>query len=208
MKNKTVVIVGGSAGALIASEIFSSKYKKVLFLETYANIENKKIIGDKIIDGLDFLKKRNVDYFIATGDNKQRKKNYKLIFESTGKYPVNCIHDTAFVSKSSIMGFGNLICPFALIHTEAVIGNNTIINSGAIVEHSCKIKDYAQISPNATLCGYVEVGEESFVGAGSTVIPKIKIGKESIVAAGSSVIKDIGDKQLFAGVPAKLKKEL
>jgi acetyltransferase EpsM len=209
MKNKTIVIVGGAAGALIASEIFSSQYKKVMFLETYAeNIPSNKIIADKIKNGLDFINKKNVDYFIATGDNDQRKQNYEIIYKHTNKNPVNCIHKTAYVSKSSKMGFGNLICPFSLIHTEAVIGNNTIINSGAIVEHSCLIGDYAQISPNATLCGYVEIGEGAFIGAGSTIIPKIKIGRDSIIAAGSSVIKDVPDKKMFAGVPAVFKKKL
>lgn len=209
MKNKTVVIVGGAAGALIAFEIFKRQYKKVVFLETYAEgIQSKLIIGKKIKDGLDFIGRKNVDYFIATGDNKQRKENYELILNKTKKNPVNCIHNTAYISESSNLGFGNLICPYAIVHTEAVVGNNTIINSGSIVEHGCTVHDYAQISPNTTLCGYVEVGELSFVGAGSTVIPKIKIGKKAIVAAGSSVIKDVSDSILVAGVPAIFKKKI
>lgn len=208
MKNKKIVIVGGAAGALIAEEIFAAQYKEVLFLEPYVDVEIKKVIGKKILEGIEYLKNKNVDYFIATGDNEVRKKNFDLIFKKTSKVPVNCIHETAYISKSCKIGNGNLICPFAVIHTEASIGDNTIINTGAIIEHSCLVEDYAQISPNATLCGYVSVGNSSFVGAGSTIIPKIKIGKNSVIAAGSSVIKDVGDNMLVAGVPAVKKKKL
>lgn len=205
--NKIIVIVGGSAGASIASEIFKLSYEKVFFLETYSkNINKELIIGDKILDGINFLDKKDVDYFIATGSNQQRKDNFEFIYNSIGKYPVNCIHPTAYLAPSSKIGYGNLICPLAVIHTDAFVGNNTIINTGSIVEHDCKIADYSQISPNVTLCGSVEVNELSFIGAGSVVIPKIKIGRGSIVAAGSSVISDIEDKRMYAGVPAKYKK--
>lgn len=209
MKNKKIIIVGGNAGALIAAEIFSEQYKEVLFIETYSKeIPKKKVLAQEIKHGLKILADKRVDYFIATGDNDQRKNNYEFIFKNIQKQPVNCIHKTAFISKSSIIGFGNLIGPLALIHTGARIGNNTIINSGAIVEHGCVIDNYAQVSPNVTLCGYVQVGESAFIGAGSSIIPKIKIGARSIVAAGSSVIKDVDSSSMFAGVPAVLKKKI
>lgn len=206
---KTIVIVGGSAGALIATEIFVLSYAKVFYLETYNHeISGKNIIAKKISEGIDFLKQKNVDYFIATGDNQQRKQNFDLIFKKTKKVPVNCIHSTAYISPSSTMGYGNLVCPSSVIHQGACVGNGTIINTGAIIEHTCVIGDFAQISPNTTLCGYVDVGQFAFVGAGSVVIPKIKIGAASIVAAGSSVICDIKKNALYAGVPAKYKKAI
>lgn len=206
---KTIVIVGGSAGALIAAEIFSLSYAKVYYLETYSHeVKIKDVIAKKIGEGITFLKQKNVDYFIATGDNRQRKQNFDLIFRKTKKVPVNCIHPTAYISPSSTMGYGNLVCPGSVIHQGAVVGNGTIINTGAIIEHTCAIGDYAQISPNTTLCGYVDVGSFAFVGAGSVVIPKVKIGSASIVAAGSSVICDIRKNTLYAGVPAKYKKTI
>jgi len=207
--NQSIVIVGGAAGAQIASEIFFLRYKKIFFLETYSkHVKPDLIIGDKIIDGIGFLNEEDVDYFIATGDNQQRKENFDLIYSKTQKEPVNCIHPSAYLASSSKIGYGNLICPQSVIHTNALIGNNTIINTGSIIEHDCRVSDYAQISPNVTLCGSVEVDEFSFVGAGSVVIPKIRIGKRSIIAAGSSVISNIEDGKMYAGVPAKLKKEI
>ena len=74
---KKMVIVGGSAGARIAAEIFTETYREILYLETYAKDINVGItVGKKIPDGLDFLKRDKIDYFIATGDNKLRKENF------------------------------------------------------------------------------------------------------------------------------------
>lgn len=207
--DRTIVIVGGAAGALIANEIFSSQYKKVMFLETYAKkISKAKIVAPKITEGLNFITDDKVDYFIATGDNKQRETNFNIIYRSTKKLPVNCIHDTAFISPSSKVGYGNLICAKSVININAIVGNNTIINTGAIVEHDCRVEDFAQISPNTTLCGYVKVGAFAFVGAGSVIIPKVKIGKNSIVGAGSAVIKNVEHDKMYAGVPAVFKKNI
>lgn len=206
---KTIVIVGGNAGAVISSEIFRTQYKEILYLETYSlHINQSKVIGNQISDGLIFLNKKDVDYFIATGDNNQREINFKQIYKQTEKEPVNCIHETAYLSPSVKIGYGNLICAGSIVHTEATIGNNTIINTGSIVEHNCIINDYAQISPNATLCGYVIVGKSAFVGAGSVVIPKMSIGKHSIVGAGAAVTSNVGNNVLYAGVPAREKKKL
>jgi sugar O-acyltransferase (sialic acid O-acetyltransferase NeuD family) len=206
---KHVVIVGGSPGARIAAEIFVEQYDSVLFLEPYfGTIPKTKILAKKIVDGINFLKAKNVDYFIATGDNRMRKKNYDQIFLKTKKNPVNCIHKTAYISKSAELGYGNLICPTSVIHTGAKIGNNTIINTGAIIEHDCVVEDYAQVSPNTTLCGDVKVGKFSFISAASVVIPKITVGNNVVVAAGSAVISDLEDNKLYAGVPAIFKKNL
>lgn len=207
--NRIIAIVGGSAGSLIAKYIYenSYNYSKVVFIESYAkNIEEKYLSFDSIEDAIDFIKREDVDYFIATGDNNQRKSNYELINKLTSKNPVNCIHKQSYISNESSVGFGNLICVNSTININASIGNCTIINTGSIVEHDCVVEDFSQISPNVTLCGYVHVKESSFVGASSVVIPNVVINENSIVGAGSSVIEDVKANTLVVGVPAKFKK--
>lgn len=206
--SNTVVIIGGSAGADIAAEIFSSQYENIKYIETYSErVKNEDIIAKKISDGLEYLR-GDVDYFIATGDNKQRKDNYDQVYKHTQKNPVNCIHKSSIVSPTASIGYGNLLCPGSIVHTNAVIGNNTIINTGSVIEHDCMVEDYSQVSPNVTLCGRAVVEQFSFVGAGSVVIPKIKIGYGSIVAAGSAVIKNTEAESMYAGVPAVFKKKI
>ena len=68
------------------------------------------------------------------------------------------------------------------------------------------LANIVHISPHATLCGNVHVGEESWIGAGAVVVPGIRIGKRCVIGAGATVINDVHDGTVVAGVPAKLLK--
>ena len=103
---------------------------------------------------------------------------------------------------------GTVVMQGAVVQSCARIGNHCIINTAASVDHDCVIEDYVHISPNATLCGGVTVGEGSQVGAGAVVIPGIKIGRWSLVAAGAVVMKDVPDNVLVLGNPARVIKRL
>ena len=206
-KSKSILIVGGSSGAKIATNIFKMTHPHhvLYYAECFADEIQINRLYSTVEKSLDYIKKSNVDYFIATGDNLIRKKHYELIKSYTKKEPINCIHPSAIISTKKI-GNGNLICPNAVIHVDAYIGDCTIINTGSIVEHDCHIDSFSQISPNVTLCGYVKIGESSFISASSTIIPNIKVGNDSTVAAGSVVIGDVPSNVMVAGVPSKIKK--
>jgi acetyltransferase EpsM len=205
--SKSILIVGGSSGAKIATNIFKMTHPHhvLYYAECFADEIQINRLYSTVEKSLEYIKKSNVDYFIATGDNLIRKKHYELIKSYTKKEPINCTHPSAIISTKKI-GNGNLICPNAVIHVDAYIGDCTIINTGSIVEHDCHIDSFSQISPNVTLCGYVKIGESSFISASSTIIPNIKVGNDSTVAAGSVVIEDVPSNVMVAGVPSKIKK--
>ena len=74
-----------------------------------------------------------------------------------------------------------------------------------MVEHDCRLGDFAHISPNAALCGNVSVGDGAHVGASATVIEGLAIGKNTLIGAGSLVCGDVGNGWLCYGVPARKK---
>jgi sugar O-acyltransferase (sialic acid O-acetyltransferase NeuD family) len=96
----------------------------------------------------------------------------------------------------------------AIIQASSVVGKHCIINTGASVDHDCNIADFVHISPHATLCGDVTVGEGSWIAAGATIIPGVKIGKWCVIGAGSVVTKDIPDYSLAAGNRCKIIKKI
>lgn len=204
---KSIIIVGGSAGAKIATNIFKITHPRhvLYYVECYADEIQTNRLYPTVEKSLKYLKSANVEYFIATGDNLLRKTHYELIKQYTKKEPINCIHPTAVV-ESKRFGHGNLVCPSAVVHIDSYVGDCTIINTGSVIEHDCHVGDYSQISPNATLCGYVHIGQNCVISAGSTLIPKVKVGDNSIVAAGSVVIDDVPPNVMVAGIPSKIKK--
>lgn len=86
---------------------------------------------------------------------------------------------------------------------EAQIGRHYIINTGAVVEHDCKLADFIHVYPNASLAGNVSVGVGTHIGIGATVIQGIKIGQWATIGAGAVIIEDVPDFAVVVGVPGK-----
>lgn len=142
--------------------------------------------------------------FIAVGsigDCSIRSKLYRRINDLGFEIP-NIIDPSAIVSDSAILGKGLFIGKRCVVGPRTSFGNNSIINTGAIVEHDCTIGDHVHIAPNATLCGSVVVGNGCHIGAGATVIQGISIGEHSLVGAGAVVIHSVCANELVVGCPA------
>ena len=141
---------------------------------------------------------------VSIGNNTIRKKIVERLSVEFGQ----AIHPTAIISSTAMIEEGTVVMQGAIIQACAKIGKHCIINTGASVDHECVIEDYVHISPHATLCGNVKVGEGSWVAAGTIVLPGIKIGKWSVIGAGSVVSKDVPDGVLAVGNRCKVIKKL
>jgi len=119
--------------------------------------------------------------------------------------------------------------------TNVSIGEGTVINQNFIVSDNYNkllfIGERVAISPNVTIIcvsgpnnsslannEYVKnklivtkkviIENDCWVGSNVVILPGIRIGKESIVGAGSIVTKDIENKSIYSGAPAKLIRRL
>jgi len=139
---------------------------------------------------------------ISVGFNNIRKK-------IVDRLPANimygrAIHPSAIISEYASVGEGSVVMQGAIIQSCTTVGKHCIVNTAASVDHDCVIEDFVHISPHATLCGGVSVGEGSQVGAGAVVIPGIRIGRWSLVAAGAVVLRDVPDNVIVMGNPVKI----
>lgn len=141
---------------------------------------------------------------VSIGNNAIRKHIVEKLPVEYGQ----AIHPTAIVSHTAIIGEGTVVMQGAIVQACTRIGKHCIINTGASVDHECIVEDFVHISPHATLCGNVHVGEGSWVAAGTVVLPGVKIGKWSVIGAGSVVSKDIPDGVLAVGNRCKVIKKL
>ena len=138
---------------------------------------------------------------VSIGDNRIRRKVVEKLQDAEFE---TAVHTSAIVSPQSEIGEGTVVMQGAIIQSGVVVEKHCIINTGASVDHDCKIADFVHISPHATLCGNVRVGEGTWIGAGTTVIQGVTIGKWCVVGAGSVVTKDIPDNVLAVGNRCKV----
>lgn len=140
-------------------------------------------------------------FIVSIGDCQIRR---RIVEKLSDHQFVSVVHRSAIVSSNSLIGDGTVVMAGAILQPGAVIGRHCIINSGASVDHDTLIGDYVHIAPHCTLCGGVSVGEGTWIGAGTTVIQGIRIGRDCFIGAGSVVIRDIPDNSLCYGNPARV----
>lgn len=107
---------------------------------------------------------------VAIGDNRARRSVVQRLSES-----------------QRYVNFGTVTLHGSIIQDGTILGRHVIINTGATVDHDCKVGDFVHVAPGAHLCGDVTVGEGAFIGAGTIVTPGSKIEPWAFIKAGSLV---------------------
>ena len=108
------------------------------------------------------------------------------------------------VGKNFIANFNVTILDIAPVHIGdyCMIAPNTLITTvGHPLTASRRRMNLAQAKP-------VNIGNDVWIGGNCVILPGINIGNNVIIAAGSVVTKDIPDKTLVAGIPAKKLREM
>ncbi len=80
------------------------------------------------------------------------------------------------------------------------IGNHVAIASSVQIynsQHDIDSQDFGAIEASVEMEDYV------FIGPRAIILPGVKIGKGAVVAAGAVVTSDIGEFEVWGGVPAK-----
>jgi len=198
-------LLGASGHAKVIIDSLKASGKKIsgLFDD---NPDVKKLLEYSVYGSFDQDRLGDDELIISVGLNHIRKKIVEKLPEHIGYG--KAVHPSAVISESAFLGEGTVVMQGAIIQSSVSIGRHCIINTAASVDHDCIIDDFVHISPNATLCGAVSVGEGSQVGAGAVVIPGIKIGKWSLVGAGAVVMRDVPDNVLVLGNPARVVKRI
>lgn len=202
MSERVMVIGGGGHAKVIIDGLLCCGDQVVGVLDDSLPV-GTQVLGVPVLGIIgDYVCYPDCRFIIAIGNNFVRR-------QIAEKLPVKwhtLIHPTAHVSRFAQIGEGSVIMANASVNACAVVGKHCIVNTGAIVEHENKIRDYAHLSPNAALSGAVIIGECTHVGIGAIVRNNISITEDCVIGAGAVVVKDIMKSGTYVGVPAKVLK--
>lgn len=147
---------------------------------------------------------RGYAYFIGIGNNNRlRETIYNRLAPHLGE-PVNAIHPSAVISSKVDLKAGHFIAANVSINACTSLGMTTVINTGSVIEHGCRIGDHVFVAPGAVLCGDVTVCDRTFVGANSVVKQGVYIGSDVTIGAGTVVLKDVPDGATLVGNPGRI----
>lgn len=210
---KPLIIWGATGQSIVLEDILGEHYDIIALFDNNESVTSPFTDIPLYFKDTDFdvwLKQQknhtSIHYSVAIG-GKYGKERF-LIHEKlkrSGLLPVSAIHKSAFISRSADLGEGVQIMAKASVCARVRLGECTIVNTSASVDHECNLSSGVHIGPGATLAGCVTVGKNSFIGAGAVVLPHITIGEGVIVGAGSVVTKDIESNAVGYGNPFRIK---
>lgn len=131
--------------------------------------------------------------------------------------PFCLIADGASIREQTRIGDHTIIGRYVAVNYAARIGSRckimdlSIVTGKAVIEDDVFIAQLVGTSNDNRLIGaYVDaeiagphIGRHAVIGIGATLLPGVHIGCGAQIAAGAVVTRDVGDKQVVAGVPAK-----
>ena len=208
--NKPLIIIGAGDHAKVLLDILLEQGEKVFGLADKSVPKGTMIYGVPVIgDDNEVLKYSPEEIELvngigSVGSTALREKLYNY-YKSKGYIFKSVIHKSAVLSSRAILFAGVQVLAGVIVNTEAEIGENSIINTKASVDHGCKIGSHCHIAPGCILSGCVAIGNGTHIGTGSSIIQGIKIGSNVLIGAGSVVVSDIEDNSKVYGVPAKVK---
>lgn len=213
LKNKNIVIIGGGNHCKCIIDIleYDASYNIIGVIDSIAEI-GSSIAGYKVIGKQNELLKLMQEFsfdkgIIAVGDNYSRYIIEKELLNQFKDFTfINAIHPSAIISKSAIIGYGNVIMPGVVVNVGAKIHNHCIINTKSTLEHFSEMHNFSSLSAGVITGGYVTLKEFSAIALGVTVFDRVTIGVNSVIGSASLVNKDIPDHVLAFGVPAEVKR--
>lgn len=110
------------------------------------------------------------------------------------------------------------ICSHCLIENDVLIGDRVTVKSGVQLWDGIQIEDDVFIGPNVTFANdpfprskvypakwkQTLVKRGASIGANATILPGVTIGEHAMVGAGAVVTRDVADRAVVIGNPAKV----
>ncbi len=207
---KSVIIGAGKYGEVYAVYLRESGVEVVGFLDDDVTLQHTSVCNLPVLGGTNLLPDLRHLYgveaiYCPLGNNKLR---VELLSKADGLgYAVpNFIHRSVLISPDVQIGDkGVYILANSLIMPYTKICNYVMISVGTKIAHHSHLSEGVFVSTGVNLGASLIAGKYAYIGIGSTIMTGVKVlGEDCLVGAGATVIRDVPDRAIVAGVPAKV----
>lgn len=196
---RRLAIIGASGhGKVIADIARRIGYSEIVFFDDDESIH--ECGGYPVVGKSSEAGTIDVNVIVGIGNAGVRKRIQESVDENK---IVTLIHPDAVVADDVVIDAGTVVMAGAVINPGTHIGKGCIINTCSSVDHDCTVGDYVHVAVGSHLCGTVTVGDGTWIGAGATVSNNISICSDCMIGAGAVIVNDIKKSGTYVGVPAK-----
>jgi sugar O-acyltransferase (sialic acid O-acetyltransferase NeuD family) len=206
--NRKCIIIGAGTYGQVYKEYLQSDYEITAYYDDDSSLHGQIIDGVKIKGSIkDAIEKENnadTSVFVPIGNNPVRIKILKE-FVLNGFNTPSFIHENTIIHSSVKIGKAVYILPGTCIMPLSVIGDYTMISMGVNIAHHNIIGEGCFFSQGTNIGASINIKDQAYVGISATLMTGVKsIGADCLIGAGAVVIRDVPDKAVVAGVPAKI----
>lgn len=207
---KDLIIIGGGGFA-----------KEVIWLAGDCNRKVKGVLDDSIethstcIQGAlvlgcisEWVNYKECEFIIAIGSPRIRSKILKNMLSLGFPNFATLIHPSVRYSNTVSFGDGSIICAGSILTADITLGSHNILNLNVTVGHECQFGDYVTIAPMVAVSGNVLLSDLVEVGTGAVIRQGLSLLEGSMLGMGGVLTKNIPERIIFAGNPAKKLKEI
>lgn len=174
------------------------------------------LIGDKAFviseTGINpFTYEEDAAFIVATQNPLWRVKFIKHFtdrYENSKKHFPNVYSSKAHLSRTAILGIGNVLSAFSAITGISSIGNFNSFNSYSSVHNNCKIGNHNILHPYTGIMNSCAIGDNNILQPNCVVTEKIIVGDNNLISAGECVFDNLNNEELFqSGIILKKPRE-
>ena len=178
-----------------------NRWEKIIFVDDAKD----KIDNEKIFSFEDIISKyspKDIEFMTGIGEPVIREKLYNKVKEKDYSFAI-LVHPSASVAESAVLEEGTMVAHNAFVSIKAHLFTNTLVQPLACVHHECSVGRNSVVSTSAVMGGNSSLGYNSFIGLGASVKQGISVGNGSVVGMGAVVIKNVSDRVMVVGNPAR-----
>lgn len=178
-----------------------NRWEKIIFVDDAKD----KIDNEKIFSFEDIISKyspKDIEFMTGIGEPVIREKLYNKVKEKDYCFAI-LVHPSASVAESAVLEEGTMVAHNAFVSIKAHLFTNTLVQPMACVHHECSVGRNSVVSTSAVMGGNSSLGYNSFIGLGASVKQGISVGNGSVVGMGAIVIKNVSDRVMVVGNPAR-----
>ena len=178
-----------------------NRWEKIIFVDDAKD----KIDNEKIFSFEDIISKyspKDIEFMTGIGEPVIREKLYNKVKEKDYSFAI-LVHPSASVAESAVLEEGTMVAHNAFVSIKAHLFTNTLVQPMACVHHECSVGRNSVVSTSAVMGGNSSLVYNSFIGLGASVKQGISVGNGSVVGMGAIVIKNVSDRVMVVGNPAR-----
>ena len=212
IKPTRVLIVGAGGHGQMVADILKrfqgsdGSITPIGYVDDKRELQSQVVLGLPVLGDLgDIALIPHDRLVIAIGENEVRREVF-LKVASREECLQPAVHPRATLAAGVAVGAGTVAAAGVVVNPGSTLGTNCILNTACTIDHHNHLADYVHIAPGAHLGGNVCVGEGSLVGIAAVIRPGCSIGSWTVVGAGAVVVKDLPDRVVAVGVPARIRR--